>query len=230
MVGGMERPAEEIIHDEQQAVFPDDLALAAALRAGDEGAFLSLVEAHHAAFVRLARTYVPSQAVAEDVAQEAWVAVLEGLDRFEGRSSLRTWIFRILINRAISRGQRERRSIAFSSLFDAETDPFEPAVDPARFRGPGDRWPGYWSRFPRPWDEMPETLVESKEVFAKVSEAIESLPWSQREVITMRDVDGMTSREVCNVLGITETNQRVLLHRARSKVRLALEQYLDEGE
>ena len=212
-------------------VFPaEELRLVEALRAGDERAFEQLLDAYHGSMLRLAQTYVRNRAVAEEVVQEAWLGVLHGLDRFEGRSSLRTWIFRILINRAISRGQRERRSIAFSSLFDAETDPFEPAVDPARFRGPGDRWPGYWSRFPRPWDEMPETLVESKEVFAKVSEAIESLPWSQREVITMRDVDGMTSREVCNVLGITETNQRVLLHRARSKVRLALEQYLDEGE
>jgi len=221
-------PHVQRVAERDGVLYADDLAVVAALQAGDEAAFLSLVEAHHAAFVRLARTYVPSPAVAEEVAQETWVAVLEGLDRFEGRSSLRTWIFRILINRAISRGHRERRTVPFSSLFDAATDPDEPAVDPARF---GDRpggWPGGWTHFPRPWDEVPETLIESKETLAMVREAIDQLPPSQREVITMRDVDGMTAREVCNVLGLTETNQRVLLHRARSKVRGALERYLDE--
>jgi len=229
----MERRVQDVeespeVRERGAAVYPDDLAVVAALQAGDEATFLSLVEVHHPAFVRLARTYVPSQAVAEEVAQETWVAVLEGLERFEGRSSLRTWIFRILINRAISRGQRERRTVPFSSLFDAATDPDEPAVDPARFRGSGHGWPGGWAQVPNLWDQGPEALIESKETLAEVSSAIEQLPPSQREVITMRDLDGMTSREVCNVLGITETNQRVLLHRARSKVRGALERYLDE--
>ncbi len=204
----------------------DDRALVERLMAGDEAAFMGLVDAYHGPMLRLARQYVPSREVAEEVVQETWLAVLQGLPRFEGRSSLKTWIFRILVNRAVTRGTRERRTLPFSAMFDASRDPFEPAVDPDRFRGPDDRLPHTWAAPPQPWDEVPEQRLESRETLQRLGQAIEALPPSQREVITMRDVEGFTSKEVCSVLGITEVNQRVLLHRARSKVRGALAEYL----
>jgi RNA polymerase sigma-70 factor, ECF subfamily len=203
-----------------------DAGLIQRLLAGDEAAFMSIVDMYQAAMVRLARNYVPSREVAEEVVQETWLAVLQGLPRFEGRSSLKTWIFRILVNRAVTRGTRERRAVPFSALFDAGTDAFEPAVDPERFFGPDGRSPHGWSTPPQPWDEIPEQRLESRETMERVAAAIDTLPPSQREVITMRDVDGFSSQEVCSVLGITEVNQRVLLHRARSKVRRALAEYL----
>lgn len=202
--------------------------LIAALRGGNEQAFNRLIDSHHAAMVRLAMGYVPGRAVAEEVAQEAWLAVLQGLDKFEGRSSVKTWIFRILLNRAMTRGQRERRSVPFSALFDPAIEGPEPGVDPDRFMGRGEELPGHWASPPRRWEGGPEERALSRESLDQVAKAIETLPPSQREVITLRDVEGWTSREVCNVLSITETNQRVLLHRARSKVRRSLEQYLDE--
>jgi RNA polymerase sigma-70 factor, ECF subfamily len=205
----------------------EDAQLLKALRAGDEAAFASLVNAHHAGLVRLAMVYVPSRAIAEEVAQETWLAVLQGLDRFEGRSSLKTWIFRILTNRAMTRGQREHRTVPFSSLFDASTAPPEPSVDPSRFAKLGDRWSGHWVDPPRPW-EVPEERLLGRETLSLIGEAIDALPASQREVIILRDIESWTSQEVCNSLGITETNQRVLLHRARTKVRRRLEQYFDE--
>jgi RNA polymerase sigma-70 factor (ECF subfamily) len=198
------------------------------LRGGDEAAFAQLIDSYHVPMIRLAMNYVPSRAVAEEVAQETWLAVLQGLDSFEGRSSLKTWIFRILMNRAMTRGQREHRSVPFSALFDPARAPAEPAVDPDRFRGPNDSWPGGWAHFPTRWEGAPETRLLSRESLDHVAKAIDTLPPSQREVIMLRDVEGWSSREVCNVLRITETNQRVLLHRARSKVRRAMEQYLDE--
>ncbi|HCO02980.1 MAG TPA: RNA polymerase subunit sigma-24, partial [Actinobacteria bacterium] len=169
--------------------------------------------------VRLALNYVPSRAVAEEVVQETWLGVLEGIDRFEGRSSLKTWIFRILMNRAMTRGQRERRSVPFSALFDPLNEPSEPSVDPSRFLGSGDPNAGGWGVPPRRWDEIPEDRLLSRETFALIRAAIDTLPPHQREVITLRDVEGWTSVEVCNVLQVSETNQRVLLHRARTKVR-----------
>jgi RNA polymerase sigma-70 factor (ECF subfamily) len=202
-----------------------ELELLAALRAGDEDAFVRLVERYQGAMVRVAMMYVPSRAVAEEVVQETWLAVLQGLERFEGRSSLKTWIFRILMNRAMTRGQREHRTVPFSALFDPTTELGEPAVDPDRFANPNA--PRHWSHPPKRWD-LPEERLLGKESLDHVAAAIETLTPSQREVITLRDVDGWSSKEVCNVLGITETNQRVLLHRARSKVRRALEQYFDE--
>jgi RNA polymerase sigma-70 factor (ECF subfamily) len=210
------------------ALTADEADLVASLRRGEEDAFARLIETHHPAMVRLAMNYVPSRAVAEEVAQEAWLAVLQGLDGFEGRSSLKTWIFRILMNRAMSRGQREHRSVPFSALFDSAKDPPEPAVDPDRFRGARERWPGGWAQFPASWEGAPEARLLSQESLDHVAKAIDALPPSQREVISLRDVEGLSSREVCNVLQITETNQRVLLHRARSKVRRAMERYLDE--
>ena len=205
----------------------DDARVVAALRAGDEAAFRMLVAELHSSLVRVALIYVPSRAVAEEVVQETWVGVLRGLDRFEGRSSLKTWIFRILTNTAKTRGRREGRTIPFSSLQSPGTVP-EPAVDADRFRPDDDpRWPGHWAAAP---EELPEDRLVAAETRARLEAAIADLPASQRAVITLRDVQGWTSEEVCNALDVSETNQRVLLHRARSKVRAALEHYLRGDE
>ena len=205
----------------------DDARVVAALRAGDEAAFRMLVAELHSSLVRVALVYVPSRAVAEEVVQETWVGVLRGLDRFEGRSSLKTWIFRILTNTAKTRGRREGRTIPFSSLQSPGTVP-EPAVDADRFRPDDDpRWPGHWAAAP---EELPEDPLVAAETRARLEAAIADLPANQRAVITLRDVQGWTSEEVCNALDVSETNQRVLLHRARSKVRAALEHYLRGDE
>ncbi len=206
----------------------DDLRIVEALRIGHEAAFVSLIDRYHASMLRLAMAFVSSQAVAEEVVQEAWMGVLQGLNRFEGRSSLKTWIFRILTNCAKTRAQREGRSTPFSSLPEFNSDLPEPAVDPKRFRGPDQQWPGTWVSFPRSWDEMPEESILSQETLARIQEAIDDLPPGQREVITLRDIEGWASDETCTLLGVSEANQRVLLHRARSRVRRALEQYLEE--
>jgi RNA polymerase sigma-70 factor (ECF subfamily) len=194
-----------------------------ALRTGEESAFTALVQQHHASILRVARIYVSNRATAEEVAQETWLAVLNGLDRFEGRSSLKTWIFRILANIARTRAQRDTRSLPFSSL-GHETG--EPAVDPDRFVPVGERWAGHWKSYPERWDTMPEERLVGDEARAWVEGAIVRLPPTQRQVITLRDVEGWSSEEVCSALEISETNQRVLLHRARSEVRQALEGYL----
>jgi len=206
-----------------------DLRLVEALRGGDEAAFAALLDAYHTSMLRLAMIFVPDQAVAEEVVQEAWLGVLHGLARFEGRSSLKTWIFRILTNCAKTRGQRESRSVPFSSIWNPEADPGDPAVDPDRFN-PADapKEAHHWVSFPNSWNEIPEERLLSQETRAVIQQAIEALPPSQREVIMLHDVDGWASQEVCNVLGISESNQRVLLHRARSKVRRALERYFDD--
>ena len=201
---------------------PEDRRLVERLRAGDEAAFMELVDRYHPSLVRLARTFTGSQAVAEEVAQEAWEGVLNGIDRFEGRSSLQTWIYRILTNRARTRGARERRSVPFSSL--AAADPDGAAVDPSRFAADG-----HWETFPRAFDDEPEERLESAETRAVIERAIEALPESQRTVIRLRDVEGFTSAEVRDLLELSEVNQRVLLHRARSKVRAALERHLEEA-
>lgn len=193
----------------------DDAELLAALRRGDEAAFATLVDRYHGAMVRLARSYVPTDAVAEEVAQEAWLGVLRGIDRFEGRSSLRTWIFRILVNQAKTHGARERRVAASESLS-------EPAVDPERFEA------GAWSRPPSPWSEAEERVLGS-ETEGVVRSAIDGLPELQRQVISLRDVLGMGADEVCELLELTDGNQRVLLHRARSRVRTSLERYMEEA-
>jgi RNA polymerase sigma-70 factor, ECF subfamily len=210
----------------------EELALISRLRAGDERSFSMLVEQHSPGLLRLAMMYVPSRAVAEEVVQETWIGVLKGLDRFEGRSTLKTWIYRILTNTAKTRGQRESRSIPFSSQWDADTDPGEPSVDPDRFISPGHpewgQWGNHWISSPRRWEDLPEQHLLGDETKAVIEQAIAGLPPAQREVITLRDVQGFGSDEVCDLLGLTEGNQRVLLHRGRSKVRRALEQYLDE--
>jgi RNA polymerase sigma-70 factor (ECF subfamily) len=194
----------------------------AALRRGDERVFVELVQQHHSLMLRVASRYVRSQAVAEEVVQETWLGVLNGLRNFEGRSSLKTWIFRILTNRAITRAEREGRAVPFSSLGDPGPD--EPAVDPDRFRPEGDRWPGGWKCFPEP---LPEEHLLERETLALIDSAIGELPERQHTVITLRDIEGWSSEEVCQALAISEANQRVLLHRARSKVRRCLEAYLD---
>ena len=201
--------------------------IVAALKAGDEEVFEQLVAEYHGALLRVARIYVPNRAVAEEVVQETWLAVLNGIDRFEGRSSLKTWIFRILTNIAKTRAQREGRTLPFSALADPGRVP-EPAVAADRFRDSEDgRWPGHWSSPPQPWSPAERLLAaETREV---IEQAIEKLPGSQRAVISLRDIEGWPADEVCNALGLSETNQRVLLHRARSKVRLALEDYLEQA-
>ncbi len=210
---------------------PGEAGLVEALRSGDEAAFGMLFEKYHASLVRLALMYVADRAAAEEVAQETWLAVLQGLDRFEGRASLKTWIFTILINRAKTRGQRESRSVPFSALETDEVDAGEPALDPDRFlpRQESARWAGHWKDDPRRWDDLPETRILSQETLACIRQAIEALPPNQQRAIILRDIDGFSAQEVCNILEISETNQRVLLHRARSKVRQALEKYLGEG-
>jgi RNA polymerase sigma-70 factor, ECF subfamily len=208
------------------AVRPDE-QLYDALRRGDEQAFTVLVERYHAALIRLAMTYVKNRAVAEEVAQETWLAVLRGLDRFESRSLLKTWIFRILTNKAKTRAHRESRTRPFSSFEPVDVGDGGPSVEPERFLDAAHPvWPGHWSAPPRSWNDVPETRLVSKETRAVIDAAIETLPRAQAEVITLRDVAGWSSEEVCEALGISDANQRVLLHRARSKVRAALERYL----
>jgi RNA polymerase sigma-70 factor, ECF subfamily len=203
-----------------------DAQLVEALRAGDEDAFARLVREYQPSLVRVARIYVSTQAAAEEVAAETWLAVLNGLDRFEGRSSLRTWIFRILTNIAKTRGQRDGRTLPFSALEDPGRVP-EAALGADRFLDPDHpRWPGHWAVRPEPW---PEDAVIAAETQARLAEAIEALPPVQRAVISLRDVEGWSSEEVRNALELSETNQRVLLHRARAKVRRALESYLGEN-
>ena len=192
------------------------------LRAGDEAAFEGLVARHYASMLALAMTYVKGRAVAEEVVQETWLAVIEGLDRFEGRSSLKTWILAILANKAKTRGVREARSVPFTAL---EGD--EPALPRERFRGPDDRYTGHWREPPRAWHASPEAAVQDRETLQVVADAIAALPPAQQTVIRMRDVEGCSSGEVCAALDVSEGNQRVLLHRARSRVRSALERHLD---
>jgi RNA polymerase sigma-70 factor (ECF subfamily) len=204
------------------AVSADERRLVDGLRAGDEAAFVELLRTHGPAMLRIARSYVSSQAVAEEVVQEAWVGVLRGIDRFEGRASLKTWLYRILANTAKTRAVREGRSVPFSAL--SGDDPDEPAVDPERFQGPDGRLPGNWAAPPPP---LPEQIVLDREARAHVEAAVELLPEAQRIVITMRDVAGLDGDEVCEVLGLSQGNQRVLLHRARAKVRTALESYIE---
>jgi RNA polymerase sigma-70 factor (ECF subfamily) len=206
-----------------QITVADDTDLVERLRAGDESAFAVLVDRYYASMLHVARGYVATREAAEDVVQETFLGVIKGIATFEGRSSLKTWMFRILVNRAQTRGEREGRTRPFSSL--AEGD--EPAVDPDRFAKDG-RWAGYWSA-PPSTEELPEASVLATEMGSRLLAAIEGLPAAQRAVIELRDVLGFGSAEVCELLGVTEANQRVLLHRARSKARAALEAYVGGG-
>ena len=206
----------------------DDLYLIEQLRNGNEAAFEALIDRYATAMLRLAMVYVRVWAVAEEVVQETWLAVLESLGRFEGRSSLKTWMFRILTNCAKTRARREGRSIPFSSLADIDIDNSEHAVNPDRFLPADHQWSGHWISFPSNWQEMPEERLLSQETRARINLAIEAVPPNQREIIILRDIEGWTSEETCTFLGISEVNQRVLLHRARSKVRRVLEKYFEE--
>jgi RNA polymerase sigma-70 factor, ECF subfamily len=200
-----------------------EAALIARLRAGDERAFEEVVESFYPAMIAMARGYVRSRAVADEVVQEAWLGVLRGLDRFEGRSSLRTWVLQIVANIARTRAVREARSVPFSS-FELEDD--APAVEAERFRGPDDPFPGHWKSYPTNWETLPEQQLLARETLELVQRAIEELPEAQRVVITLRDMTGCSSEEVCEILSISEGNQRVLLHRARARVRAQLERHL----
>ncbi len=201
------------------AVVDADAELLARLRAGDEAAFMELVDRYGPLMLRIALSHVPSRAVAEEVVQEAWLGVLTGLDRFEGRSSLKTWLLRIVANRARTRGERERRTVPFSSFETAD----EPSVDPDRFLPPDHPlYPGGWAVPPQGW---PEERLLAKETLDEVRAAIAKLPPRQQEVILLRDVEGWEPEEVSAALELSDGNQRVLLHRARSKVRGDLERY-----
>jgi len=202
----------------------DEAAVVEALKRGDEGAFAALVAMYHASLLRLAQSYVATREQAEDAVQETWLGVLNGIDRFEGRSSLKTWIFRILVNRAKTKGVREHRSVPFSAL-EGDGDEAGPSVDPSRFQT-GGRLAGAWSAPPDSWEGIPEDRLLSAETRAMVDDAIAALPPLQRAVITLRDVRGFSAPEAREVLGLTDANERVLLHRARSKVRARLEEYL----
>jgi RNA polymerase sigma-70 factor, ECF subfamily len=209
------------------SVSSEEVTLVKRLRDRDEVAFLEIVQRHHGSLVRLAQSFVNNRAVAEEVAQETWVAVLQGIDRFEGRSSLKTWIFQILINRAKTRGVREARTINFSGMRDVNSESGYSSVDPSRFLSSDDpQHPGGWASQPQQWDMTPEQLLLSQECRTFIEQAIASLPELQKEVIMLRDVQGWDNEEICSVLGISEANCRVLLHRARSRVRQALESYL----
>jgi len=203
--------------------YSDEADLIAAIKRRDEAAFVQVVTHYHGSLVRLARIYAGSRALAEEIVQEAWLGVLQGMEHFEGRSSFKTWLFRIVVNRAKTRAARESRTIPFSALVD------EPAVPAERFLGPDHpEWPGHWATPPRSWGASPDEQLLSREMLDLIDQAIATLPPAQREVITLRDVEGATSEEACNVLGLTETNQRVLLHRARSRVRAALERHFED--
>jgi RNA polymerase sigma-70 factor (ECF subfamily) len=213
-----------------RAVDPEEERLVARLRAGDEQAFMELVDRYGPSLLRVALLFVSTRAVAEEVVQETWLAVFSGIDRFEGRSSLKTWLFRILTNRAKTRAVREARSVPFSSLAPAEAAGDEPSVDPGRFLPAFHPNHGAWASPPRSWSDTPEQRLLGAETQRIISEAIQKLPPVQRAVITLRDVEGYDSAEVREALELSEGNQRVLLHRARSKVRAALDAYLGDAE
>ncbi len=216
----------ELIPPEVDAALPDDRSLVEALQRGDESAFVALVETYQGLLIRLAMPYVAHRAMAEDVVQETWLGVLRGLDRFEARSSLKTWICRILVNRARTRGQRDGRLVPFSSFTAPDAEADEPVVDPSRFHTSGHNQ-GHWMSMVQSWDDLPEESLLSGETRERVQAAIEALPASQRTVITLRDIEGWQAPDVCAALEISEANQRVLLHRARGKVRQALERYFE---
>ena len=203
-----------------------DAELVEKLRSGDETAFTELIRAHHSVLLGVAMTYVSSRAVAEEVVQETWLAVLKGLDGFEGRSSLRTWIFKIAANVARSRSADDGRSLLFSSLPAGDGDSACPAVDPERFVPADDAvWAGHWARPPLVWDTRDGRLL-SGETRDVLRAAIARLPPCQRLVVALRDVDGWSAEETCEALDLTAGDQRVLLHRARSKLHEALECHL----
>jgi len=202
--------------------YAGEAALVARLRAGDEAAFAFLVDMYGRSMLRLARLYVRDRAAAEEVVADTWLAVLRGIDRFEGRSSLRTWIFSILVNLAKTRGVRESRTVPFSALAGDDAESGEPSVPGDRFLPAGSPWPGTWSSGPAQWNAPLQRLL-SQETRGVIDQAIEGLPEMQRRVVTLRDVEGWPAGEVAELLGISDENQRVLLHRARTKLREAID-------
>ncbi len=214
------------LHDTIQL---DEAGLVQALQRGDETVFSAVMEEYSGSLLRLAMSFVPSRAVAEEVVQETWMGVLEGVGRFEGRSSFKTWLFRILTNRAKTRGTREKRYVPFG-LPGSDSDGDDgPSLEDSLFvtEGSGE---GHWADPPQGWEaDTPERALLSKECRLAIEEAISGLPDNQRQVITLRDVEGVSAEEICNILSISETNQRVLLHRARTKVRRVLDPYVRGG-
>ena len=202
----------------------DDQRIIIGLRAGDETVFAEMVDRYHGSLVRVAMRYTASRAVAEEVVQDTWIGVIEGIDRFEGRSTVKTWLYRILIYRARARGERERRTTPMSAL---AYDDSAPSVPTERFRGSDALWAGHWATPPQRWDGDAEERLLAGEARGIIDAVIAELPPAQREVIVMRDLSHFTAAEVCDVLDLSEANQRVLLHRARSRVRAALEEYID---
>jgi RNA polymerase sigma-70 factor (ECF subfamily) len=200
---------------------PADTVIVARLRARDESMFAALLDAWSPGMLRVARVYVADEHAAQDVVQEAWLGVLRGIAGFEFRASLRTWAYRILVNRAISRGSRDARVIPASSLTPTAED-YAPTVDPARFRGSDDPYPGHWRSHPARWP-TPESELLAQETRRYLAAALQQLPTRQRIVVTLRDVEGYSSEQVCEILEISQANQRVLLHRARAALRTALE-------
>lgn len=201
----------------------DEAALVARLRQRDERAFAAIVDGYSPAMLRVARSYVRSHELAEDVVQETWIGVVKGLSGFQGRSSLRTWIFTVLINTAKKRGQREHQEQKARLPIDEGV-----TVDPRRFNPAGGQWPGHWrdGALPQPFPVTPEDSALRRELLAVAREELDKVPQRQRIVVTLRDIIGMESEEVCKLLAITPANQRVLLHRGRAAIRQALENYL----
>jgi RNA polymerase sigma-70 factor (ECF subfamily) len=202
--------------------------LVAALKRRDELAFVAMVERYQGQLVRLAIVYCRTKDIADEIVQDTWLAVIQGIDRFEARASFKTWLFQILVNRARTRAVREGRTLSFSSLADEADNADEPAVPADRFRPADDQWANNWAVPPHSWGDSPEALLLATETRQLIHQAIAQLPPAQQQVITLRDVEGWTSEDVCNVLELSETNQRVLLHRARSRVRAALENHFEE--
>jgi RNA polymerase sigma-70 factor (ECF subfamily) len=210
-------PAEQVI------VAASDQQTVAALRAGDERTFRELFERSYPMMKRVARGYVGSDAVAEEIVQDTWMAIVTGIDRFQGRASVGTWIFSILTNQAKTHSARERRAMPFSSVPQAGAD--EPVVDPDRFQKDDEAWPGHWATPPRPW-QRPERRLMSLEARERLKDALKQLPDRQRVIVGLRDVEGLTAEEVCGLLDLSQENQRVLLHRGRSRLRAVLEEYV----
>jgi RNA polymerase sigma-70 factor (ECF subfamily) len=208
-------------------VTASDEQTVAALRAGDERTFRELFARTYPMLKRVARGYVASDAVAEEIVQDTWLAIVTGIDRFEGRSALGTWIFSILTNQAKTHCARERRALPFSSVTPSGVE--EPAVDPDRFQKDDEAWPGHWATPPRPW-QKPERRLLSLEARDRLKDALAQLPDRQRLIVGLRDVDGRSAEEVCDLLGLSPENQRVLLHRGRSRLRAVLEQYFDAAD
>ena len=210
-----------------ETIASSDEQTVAALRAGDERTFRELFARTYPMLKRVARGYVASDAVAEEVVQDTWMAIVTGIDRFEGRSALGTWIFSILANQAKTHGTREKRALPLSSIGPGDAE--EPAVDPDRFQTDDEAWPGHWATPPRPW-QKPERRLLSLEAREHLKAALSQLPDRQRLIVALRDVDGHSAEEVCDLLGLSQENQRVLLHRGRSRLRTVLEEYVDEDD